>query len=462
AAGETLAAVAASSLLLRRTGSGLRCHPVLRAVLKSVLREEYPEVVEELHARAAERLRREGDLDAAYEHARLAGLPGVAVRTAIETWPSAHPRTLLARLDEVPAEGRAVAAAAELACGHPGRAAARLGGDLVAAQGVAARAGSHPASAGTWLAPHDGDLAAAQGVAALAGRDPASAGTWLAPHDGDLTAAQRVARPAEADDPPALAVRAWLALHNGDLPTAHHIATQAIAAPRESTRPWWLLLAQAALGTAGLWEGKPVLDQLDETAREAEQCGYRDAAVRALDARAAASLLTGDVTAAQTTAAQAVAWHDLDPTRCATPVVATAFLASRRGSRYPATALASATPHAEAFAALLHAQSTSDTQQRRKAHAQARAALTGLRHGPVLADLLEGCGVPDFRPAVLSDRERAVLRALAGPLTLREIAAELHVSHNTVKTHVRSVFRKLGAHDRADAVSRGAAATRPW
>ena len=63
----------------------------------------------------------------------------------------------------------------------------------------------------------------------------------------------------------------------------------------------------------------------------------------------------------------------------------------------------------------------------------------------------------DVCPTALSDRERAVLRALSGPLTLREIAAELHVSHNTVKTQVRSVFRKLGAHDRADAVARAAA-----
>ncbi|GAA4691206.1 hypothetical protein GCM10023215_30090 [Pseudonocardia yuanmonensis] len=57
----------------------------------------------------------------------------------------------------------------------------------------------------------------------------------------------------------------------------------------------------------------------------------------------------------------------------------------------------------------------------------------------------------------LSPREQAVLRALAGPLSLREIAAELHVSHNTVKTHVRSVFRKLQVHERHAAVVAGRA-----
>jgi LuxR family maltose regulon positive regulatory protein len=47
-----------------------------------------------------------------------------------------------------------------------------------------------------------------------------------------------------------------------------------------------------------------------------------------------------------------------------------------------------------------------------------------------------------------------VLRALCGPLTLREIASELYVSHNTVKTQVRAIFRKLDAHDRNEAIAR--------
>ncbi|MFF4597296.1 LuxR C-terminal-related transcriptional regulator [Amycolatopsis sp. NPDC001319] len=403
AAGETLNALAESSLLLRRTGAGLRCHPVLRLVLSSVLTAEQPDAVAALHARAATRLRQEGDPDAAYEHARMAGLPDVAIRTALETWPAAHPRTLLARLDDaptMPAEAHAIAAAAELACGHPARAATRLAGP---------------------------------------------------------------------DDGPALAVRAWLALQRGDLATAQCAATRVITAHRPAgARPWWLLMAHAALGTAGVWEGRAagVVDQLAVTARDADGLGYRDVSVRALDARTAGLLLTGDTTAALASATQAAALHELDPTRCAAPVVAVACLAAAdRGRTAPPTAaLVPTAPHAEAFSALLHAHSTStsgDARHRRRAHAQARAALAGLRYGPVLAALFEEqwpCGVPDLRPAVLSDRERAVLRALSGPLTLREIAAELHVSHNTVKTHVRSVFRKLGAHDRADAVSRGAAA----
>ena len=39
-----------------------------------------------------------------------------------------------------------------------------------------------------------------------------------------------------------------------------------------------------------------------------------------------------------------------------------------------------------------------------------------------------------------------------GDLSLHEIAGELYLSSNTVKTHARAVYRKLGAHSRAEAV----------
>ena len=54
----------------------------------------------------------------------------------------------------------------------------------------------------------------------------------------------------------------------------------------------------------------------------------------------------------------------------------------------------------------------------------------------------------------LSDRELAVLRLLATDLTQREIGEALYVSFNTVKTHVKSIFRKLDVAARPDAVSR--------
>jgi LuxR family transcriptional regulator, maltose regulon positive regulatory protein len=52
----------------------------------------------------------------------------------------------------------------------------------------------------------------------------------------------------------------------------------------------------------------------------------------------------------------------------------------------------------------------------------------------------------------LSERELAVLRLLATDRTQREIGEALYVSLNTVKTHTRHIFRKLGAAGREDAV----------
>jgi LuxR family maltose regulon positive regulatory protein len=54
----------------------------------------------------------------------------------------------------------------------------------------------------------------------------------------------------------------------------------------------------------------------------------------------------------------------------------------------------------------------------------------------------------------LSGRELAVLRLLPTGLTQREIGDELFVSMNTVKSHLRSIYRKLDAPTREDAVGR--------
>ncbi|MBL3671605.1 helix-turn-helix transcriptional regulator, partial [Streptomyces sp. M2CJ-2] len=111
------------------------------------------------------------------------------------------------------------------------------------------------------------------------------------------------------------------------------------------------------------------------------------------------------------------------------------------------------------------------------------AALRGARHGhlrrpfvdagPWLAPLLDTdplrglaagwlvTGSADVPPPAvppvvedLSGRERDVLRRLARMMTTEEIAADLYVSVNTVKTHLKSVYRKLDVNRRADAVRR--------
>jgi DNA-binding NarL/FixJ family response regulator len=81
---------------------------------------------------------------------------------------------------------------------------------------------------------------------------------------------------------------------------------------------------------------------------------------------------------------------------------------------------------------------------------------------PEIAKLVRmgGDGQEVFRdlggPAVptLTDRESEILALIAGGATNREIAAELFLSPHTVKEHTSTLYRKLGARNRADAVQR--------
>ena len=78
-------------------------------------------------------------------------------------------------------------------------------------------------------------------------------------------------------------------------------------------------------------------------------------------------------------------------------------------------------------------------------------------HIPELAnagDRFSGTGLSAAMIERLSESERRVLRYLPTNLSRSEIAAELYLSVNTVKTHMCRLFAKLGAHSRTEAVDR--------
>jgi LuxR family maltose regulon positive regulatory protein len=54
----------------------------------------------------------------------------------------------------------------------------------------------------------------------------------------------------------------------------------------------------------------------------------------------------------------------------------------------------------------------------------------------------------------LTDREREVLRFASSMFSTEEIARSMYLSVNTVKTHFKNIFRKLGATRRGEAVRR--------
>jgi DNA-binding CsgD family transcriptional regulator len=85
--------------------------------------------------------------------------------------------------------------------------------------------------------------------------------------------------------------------------------------------------------------------------------------------------------------------------------------------------------------------------------AQASAALRESL-APLLDGQLEQVPVrfaPRSRPK-LTRREREVLEGLARSASIPELAQALHVSPNTVKSHVRALYQKLGAHTREEAL----------
>jgi LuxR family maltose regulon positive regulatory protein len=75
-----------------------------------------------------------------------------------------------------------------------------------------------------------------------------------------------------------------------------------------------------------------------------------------------------------------------------------------------------------------------------------------------ILDVLAGSSLPPRADAPqephedLSESELRVLRYLPTNLSAPEIAAELFLSTSTVKTHMRHVYAKLGAHRRTEAV----------
>ncbi len=85
---------------------------------------------------------------------------------------------------------------------------------------------------------------------------------------------------------------------------------------------------------------------------------------------------------------------------------------------------------------------------------------SGTSHRALLDDVLTALAQHgDARPVAtlpetLSDREAAVLSYLPTMMSNQEIATELYVSVNTVKTHLKAIYRKLDVEDRRGAVRR--------
>lgn len=114
-----------------------------------------------------------------------------------------------------------------------------------------------------------------------------------------------------------------------------------------------------------------------------------------------------------------------------------------------------------ALASVADVVAASDRNEAERAVREARAIVDrcpdpGIA-GPYVARVAAQLGTAPTPPPTglveeLTDRELAVLHYLPTAMSQREIAAEMYVSLNTVKTHCRAIFRKLGVGDRKSAV----------
>ena len=114
----------------------------------------------------------------------------------------------------------------------------------------------------------------------------------------------------------------------------------------------------------------------------------------------------------------------------------------------------------------LVARAAGDLETARTYIGDARSALLSCPDpGPVLSSLVKDAErrLPSrasqtrrFAPLVeeFSERELEVLQLLGGQLSQREIGELLFISFNTVKTHSKSIYRKLDVGTRAEAVRR--------
>lgn len=423
--------------------SAYRHHRALSALLSDVVMSEGPDARVPLHRAAAQWYARQGRTTVAVRHWVLSGDRAAAVAAILDGWEEA---ISAGRGDEV---------------SHWLR--------LLPPRTVAA----------------DARLCVVAAMTALSGGDPEPGRRWLDVAQLRQTGPQTVGEGSTVSDAAAVAqaVACWL---QGEILTAGRLGESAVAGSLPLT--CWRALAGTARGTALLWTGRYAEAEalLGEATRDAHAAGHALVLVRALGLRAVCALLAGHQEQARTLSDEALgaaAAAGLDRHFVAVPAyLGRAGLLLEEGEAEEAAhalgaseaALAGALlsggePHVRALYHLTRARLESARHRpdaALRAREAAERAAARCESPGMLTDLLGRVGEdptapsapsqaqPRPRPQDLSLQERRVLRALCGPLTLREIAAELYVSHNTVKTQVRAIFRKLDAHNRSGAVAR--------
>ena len=308
---------------------------------------------------------------------------------------------------------------------------------------------------------------------------PEQAGPWL-------DAAERAAaRPGAPGDPATIAAtvasgRSLVLLLAGDAVAAAAAGRVALELS-EGADSWTRAVACLSFGIA-LFAGNDQEESypiLEEVVAIADDAGARAAAVVALSHLAAWDVERGEIDLAERRARQSIQLaseeRHAEYPHAAGAHAALAQVLSRRGDhpgareeadRAASLALRGRSRTETAHSMLVRAGVyivAGDPVTARESVDAARALLDGAV-GAVNLDRLvrevderlsaHDAPAEDVAAGDLTDRELAVLRRLTGAGSAREIAADLYVSHNTVKTQIRAIYRKLGVATREDAVAR--------
>jgi LuxR family maltose regulon positive regulatory protein len=420
-----------------------RCHRLFRDVLRRELADSSPDAPSELLGRAADWFLAQGQVEQAVEH-RIAAGDAAGARALLRS----HTRWFMDR--------GAMGAMLRLSDGLPGAESdPHLCLDLALAAAVSGQAGRSL----DWLTraePHiAADLESVPGwrtMRAYADCTWAIYGT-LDDAEAALTFARRAV---ELESDPtlwghvvALNTLGGVLLGAGRIGEAAEVLQRAWEVPARRELPPLMVLQTAGLLALAVAElGQPdrasaVCAAVRDTASEAERAWGEGAAA----ALAMVRLAEGRLTAAKDPAA-------------AVAVLERAVQLARHWGHITVllgglTSLAAAQwatgDRSGARRALDQAHEISDTEPvrpvvaRQLAELDARIGRDASRLARSRRELVED----------LTDRELAILRALRGPLSAREIGGEMHLSINTVKGYTKSLYRKLGVVTRVEAVRHG-------
>lgn len=413
-----------------------RYHHLFGELLRLELARTRPDVAARLHRRASTSCLERGRIVDALEHAAAAGEPSLAAsileREHLTLLRTGRISTLLQWCDWLPDElllGRPVIPlAAALASG--------LSGQETSVRHRLTRLAerSRDEQPERWTPYHETGLALVRTA-------------WV--HD-DLGAAVELGRAtldvARTDDESAvsfLASLAFLLYLVGEPDEARGLSEEAVSRDGTSARPHGAVLAHSTLSLLAVGSGDPAaaLAHADRACAVAVAAGIDRSSSGGLMriARAVALAAGGMLTEAERDAVEGERLR-----RCGDPeaghVYALLVLADirvRRGRLDIAAAdLGAARKRLTAFvdAGMLPALATTVAATLERSRAAASTAV----EAP-------------------TDAELSVLRLLSSELSQREIGAHLYLSVNTVKTHTRSLYRKLGVTSRSAAVERATA-----